>query len=135
MNTESQDIIKKQGRPKNTAFPKFVTCKVTGKQYKINVTQLSKQLERWGKTIEEYVENYVSREGKAILEEQNDTTVEAPIINENIRKGVLLEMDGLIDDKCYSARKIVIKALWDKIAQQPPEYYQEKFKLKARQNG
>lgn len=131
MTTENIVIKRKQGRPKDTSFPMFVTCRVTGKQFKINITQLRKQLTKNNQTVADYVSKFVSREGKHILEETNDTTVLNPAINPSLREEIHYEMNNKIDDNVTNVRKSLLKDLWNKIAQQPPEYYQEKFKIKV----
>jgi hypothetical protein len=129
MNIENAEK-RKQGRPKDNTFPTFVTCRVTGKQSKINVTLLRRQLQKNGKTIEEYLSNYVSREGKHIEEDASDTTQVLPPINPDLGKAIEVE-ERVYDEDTLEKRKVIIKDLWNKIAQQPPEYYQEQFKIRG----
>jgi hypothetical protein len=133
---------KKRGRKKDTNFPKYLTCTKTGKQVFINVTQLRKHLEKIGKTFEEYAKTYVakSRSPNVPMPVENDeTTIINPPISEDIGKEIeyikeQVKIAKEIDkEHAKTHRKELIKELWQKIAQNPPEYYQEKFKLRPQQ--
>ena len=126
MNTEKR----KQGRPKDSTFPMFATCRVTGKQTKINVTLLRKQLQKNGKTLEEYLSKYISREGRHIEEDASDTTQVLPPVNPDLGTAIQVE-EQVYDENTLEKRKVVIKDLWTKITQHPPEYYQQQFKIRG----
>lgn len=130
MSTENKPLRFKQGRPKDTTFPMFATCRVTGKQTKINVTLLRKQLQKNGKTLEEYLANYISREGRHIEEDASDTTQVLPPVNPDLGTAIQVE-EQVYDENTLEKRKVVIKDLWTKITQHPPEYYQQQFKIRG----
>ena len=50
-----------RGRPRKYPYPAKLVCTVTGKVVLTNPTQMKSQLEKSGKTLEEYIKTYVCR--------------------------------------------------------------------------
>lgn len=131
LNTEN--IQKRgRGRPRTSNIPQFATCTITGKQVKINSTLLRRHLEKTKKTIEEYLAGYVCREAKEAKEFIQDQTPETPAVIEEIADLVEQEKKFRTQPTTHlgneNFRKELIKTVWEKISQNPPEYYQEKFR-------
>lgn len=64
-NTNSNET-KSRGRPRIYNFPSELTCTVTGKVVKTNPLQFQHGLDESGKTQEEFIATYVSREGRKL---------------------------------------------------------------------
>lgn len=56
-----------RGRPRQYQYPSELVCTVTGKSVKTNYKQFQKGLESSGKSYDEYIATYVSREGRKVL--------------------------------------------------------------------
>ena len=70
VNKEVTVVKRGRGRPKiHTDCPSTLVCKITGKTVKTNPTQFRKQVDRSGVTRQEFIDNYVSREGKRMLKD------------------------------------------------------------------
>lgn len=65
MSDENQsDVSIIKGRPRKYPYPSSMVCTVTGKTVKTNPTQFETLMKKYGKTQEELIASYVSREGK-----------------------------------------------------------------------
>ncbi len=100
-------------------YPAYLTCAICGKQIKANSSQIKKSLEKTGKDLETYLNTYICRETKKLLkayttlEPVQEINKEVPIINKKEKSFERLQL---------------LKRLNKKVCEQPPEYYQNKFK-------
>lgn len=66
--TNEVKTAKKRGRPKiHFDVPATLTCTVTGKTVKTTPLQFRRSLEKSGKSRSDFIETYVSREGRKLL--------------------------------------------------------------------
>jgi len=76
-------VARGRGRPRKYPYPATLTCTVTGKVVKTNPTQFESLMKRTGKTMEEVIATYVSREGRRqeadrANDGKNDPDTDAP---------------------------------------------------------
>ncbi len=67
VNVTKTSVVRGRGRPRKYDYPKELKCTVTGKMVKTNPIQFERSLKDSGKTMEEYVSSYISREGRGLL--------------------------------------------------------------------
>ena len=94
-NTNSEK--KSRGRPRIYNYPNELVCTITGKKVKTNPIQFKKQLEKSGLSQEEYIKNFVSREGKKIIHPKPVKKARVAKINESIqdlKEGLQKEVDA-----------------------------------------
>lgn len=106
-------------KTKYFGYPDVLTCSKTGKKVKANPVQIEKALLKSGVDIETYVANYVCREARKELKIKNSTSAPRRTSTKNFISQ-------------NSVRKDLIKEVWNKVCQEPPEFYQEKIKNSRR---
>ena len=105
-------------KTKYFGYPDVLTCSKTGKKVNANPVQIEKVLLKSGVDIETYVANYVCREARKELKIKNE------------RSPRITGGKGFIPQN--SLRRDLIKEVWNKVCQEPPEFYQEKIKNSRR---
>lgn len=101
---------KKRGRAKTSPYPNVLICTVTKNTIHTNPVQFKALMEREGKTIEEVIATFVSREGRKIVEakKSESTVVEGTvphtntiIINNDAPKTVIPDSEKFRGNICW----------------------------------